>query len=78
MAARLSENPDVTVGVIEAGKWRKDDMNVDVPALFLQMLGNKEYDWVHQTVPQKGDSNKVHHIPRGKLLGGSSGINYMM
>lgn len=78
MAARLSENPDVTVGVIEAGKYRHDDMLVDVPAMFIQMLGNPEYDWCHKTVPQKGNKGIVHHLPRGKALGGSTAINYMM
>jgi GMC oxidoreductase len=52
IAARLTENPDVTVGVIEAGKNRLGDMFVDTPALFLQMLGNPEYDWMMFTTPQ--------------------------
>lgn len=52
VAARLTENPDVTVGVIEAGKNRLEDPLVDTPALFLQMLGNPEYDWNYMTVPQ--------------------------
>jgi choline dehydrogenase-like flavoprotein len=71
VAARLSENPDVTVGVLEAGKNL-----VDTPGVFTQLLGNAEYDWKFKTVPQA--DGKSHHIPRGKLLGGSSGINYMM
>jgi hypothetical protein len=78
VAARLTENPDVKVGVIEAGKYRIGDMLVDTPGLFLQMLGNDEYDWNFRTAPQKGNGDIVHHMPRGKLLGGSSGINYMM
>jgi choline dehydrogenase-like flavoprotein len=52
VAARLTENPDVTVGVIEAGKNRLGDPLVDIPALFVQMLGNKEYDWAWNTIPQ--------------------------
>lgn len=52
VAARLTENPDVTVGVIEAGKNRLGDMFVDTPALFLQMLGNEDYDWKFYTTPQ--------------------------
>jgi hypothetical protein len=52
VAARLTENPDVTVGVIEAGKNRLGDMVVDTPALFLQMLGNEDYDWKFHTTPQ--------------------------
>ena len=52
VAARLTENPDVTVGVIEAGKNKLGDMFVDTPALFLQMLGNADYDWKFYTTPQ--------------------------
>lgn len=52
IAARLTENPDVTVGVIEAGKNRLDDPLVDTPATFPYMLNNKEYDWAYNTVPQ--------------------------
>jgi choline dehydrogenase-like flavoprotein len=73
IAARLTENPDVTVGVIEAGKNKLGDMLVDTPAMFIQMLGNPEYDWNYKTVPQPHNKDTVHHIPRGKLVGGSSG-----
>lgn len=52
VAARLTENPDFTVGVIEAGRNRLGDMLVDTPALFLQMLGNEDYDWKFHTTPQ--------------------------
>ena len=56
VAARLTENEDVTVGVLEAGKNRLGDMLVDSPAMFLQMFNNPEYDWQFKTVPQVGDS----------------------
>jgi choline dehydrogenase-like flavoprotein len=78
IAARLTENPEVTVGVVEAGKYRIGDPLVDMPAGLFQLLENPEYDWCMYTAPQEGNHGKVHHIPRGKLLGGSSGINYMM
>ncbi|KGO40821.1 Glucose-methanol-choline oxidoreductase [Penicillium expansum] len=78
LAARLTENPAITVGVIEAGKYRIGDPLVDTPTAFPQMFENPEYDWCVYTVPQKGNRGLSHHVPRGKLLGGSSGINYMM
>jgi choline dehydrogenase-like flavoprotein len=48
---------------------------------YLSMLicfdpGNNEYDWKFKTVPQA--DGRQHHMPRGKILGGSSGINFMM
>lgn len=62
IAARLTENPDVTVGVIEAGKNRLGDPLVDTPAMFLQMLGNPEYDWMMFTTPQVGSSHQFESL----------------
>ena len=61
VAARLTEDPAVTVGVIEAGKNRLGDAFVDTPAMFLQMLGNPEYDWMMFTVPQVCDFLSTFH-----------------
>ena len=33
VAARLAENPDITVGVIEAGKDQRNDMFVNTPGM---------------------------------------------
>lgn len=52
IAARLTENPEVTVGVIEAGKYRIDDPLVDMPAGLFQLFENPEYDWCMYTAPQ--------------------------
>jgi choline dehydrogenase-like flavoprotein len=78
IAARLSEIPEVTVGVIEAGQYRRNDPNIDIPAMFAQCLEKPEYDWCMYTTPQADSKNKRHHMPRGKVLGGSSAINGMM
>lgn len=76
VAARLSENPNITVGVIEAGKNKLNDMLVNTPALFLQMFSNEDYDWKYMTTPQLSNKEPApHHMVRGKMLGGSSGIN---
>jgi choline dehydrogenase-like flavoprotein len=52
VAARLTENPDVTVAVLEAGKHRKDDPLIDTPAALFSLLGNPEYDWMVYSTPQ--------------------------
>lgn len=52
LAARLSENPDVVVGVLEAGPDRRKDPLVNTPGLFIRMVGDPEYDWMLKTVPQ--------------------------
>jgi choline dehydrogenase-like flavoprotein len=70
VAARLTENPDVMVGVIEAGKDRLGDMLVDTPALFLKMLGNEDYDWKFHTSPQACPSS----LQREQRPGGANEI----
>lgn len=65
IAGRLTENPDVTVGVIEAGKYRIGDPLVDTPAAFFQMFENPEYDWCMYTTPQV--CLRVPVISRSKL-----------
>ncbi|KAJ5800631.1 CAZyme family AA3 [Penicillium psychrosexuale] len=77
LANRLSENPNVVVGVIEAGKAKLDDGNVLSPTGISAMLHNSEYDWKFKTIPQAGNRDEVHHLPRGKLLGSSSAVNFM-
>lgn len=52
IAARLSENPNVTIGVIEAGKSRLGDPVVDVPGMFPQQFQNPDYDWCLYSEPQ--------------------------
>ena len=78
VAARLTENPDVKVGVLEAGADRMDDPQVYTPSLYPTLIGREKYDWCFQSVKQEGAANKEYSMPRGKLLGGSSGINYLM
>lgn len=78
IAARLTEDSKIKVGVLEAGPVRLDNILVETSALFGQMLGDPEYDWCLKTKPQEANNGIVHHLTRGKMLGGSSGINYMM
>jgi choline dehydrogenase-like flavoprotein len=77
VAARLSENANISVGVIEAGTDRSEDVLVRAPLLHTELYEKPEYDWLYKTTPQ-GKNSKVHAWPRGKLLGGSSSINFSM
>jgi hypothetical protein len=52
LAARLTENPQVHVGVVEAGKNRLDDIHVSIPSLFTKTMWNPEYDWMLESIPQ--------------------------
>ncbi|KAG4432832.1 hypothetical protein IFR05_011697 [Cadophora sp. M221] len=78
LANRLSENSDLQIAVLEAGKAKLNDFRIQVPALAPSMLGNPEYDWAFKTVPQEHLGGRTEAQNRGKVLGGSSAINYMM
>lgn len=52
LAARLSEDSRVTVGVIEAGQYKQNDFMVDTPGVFPKMFGDENYDWKFKTTPQ--------------------------
>ena len=78
IAARLTEDPNITVGVLEAGEDRMNDPAVSTPGLYPTMIGRKNYDWCMTSVDQPEAGNKPYSMPRGKLLGGSSAINYLM
>ncbi|KAI8977772.1 GMC oxidoreductase [Trametes punicea] len=77
VAARLSEDPSVVVGVIEAGDWDPNVDAINVPGLHGRIIGNPKYDWGLKTVPQKHANGREIAQPRGKALGGSSMLNFM-
>ena len=76
MAARLSEDPSVTVALLEAGPEQKD-VRLAVPALLGEALGSKVACWDYATVPQESLGGRRLRWPRGKVMGGSSAINGM-
>lgn len=59
-AARLSESGDKHVLVIEAGKDRRGDSNIDCPGMLINLWGNPQYDWNYWSVPQV--SRTTYHI----------------
>ena len=79
LAARLSEDPDTRVCLLEAG-GRGDSLLVRTPAAVVAMLPGrpKINNWAFQTVPQAGLKGRKGYQPRGKALGGSSAINAML
>ncbi|KAM7196288.1 hypothetical protein V8F20_007128 [Naviculisporaceae sp. PSN 640] len=78
LANRLSEDPSVRVVVIEAGADRTTDPLVLTPGLVPALYGKDEYDWDFASVPQPNLHNRRVFQPRGKMLGGSSALNFMM
>jgi choline dehydrogenase len=77
LAARLSEDGDARVLLLEAGGDDSSVENVHVPPAWPGLWGT-EVDWAYETTPQPGTGNLPHNWPRGKVLGGSSSINAMV
>lgn len=76
LASRLSENPDTTVLLIEAG-GKGHDFRIDVPAAFVQLMKSR-HDWAFHSLPQTYALDRKLYLPRGKVLGGSGSINAMI
>ena len=77
LAGRLSEDPSLRVCLLEAGGEGKGVL-VRAPIGASAMLPTKIGNWGYETVPQKGLNGRKGYMPRGKMLGGSSGINAMI
>lgn len=79
LAARLSEDPSVTVCLLEAG-GRGDNVFARVPMAAAAVVPGhvKSGNWRFETVPQAGLNGRRGYQPRGRGLGGSSLINAML
>ena len=79
LANRLSEDPNNSVLVLEAGRpdyWF--DVFIHMPAALVFPIGNRLYDWMYSSQPEPHmDGRRITH-GRGKILGGSSSINGMI
>jgi choline dehydrogenase-like flavoprotein len=76
LANRLSEDPDTTVLLIEAG-GRDRHPNIKIPAAFAKQFRTK-LDWDFSTEPEPHCDGRSLYMPRGKGLGGSSSMNAML
>ena len=77
LAARLTENPDITVALLEAGPPERS-VFIQCPAGLAVMAKTGMANWGLSTVPQPGLNGRSGYQPRGKVLGGSSSINAMI
>ncbi len=79
LANRLSEDPNNSVLVLEAGRpdyWF--DVFIHMPAALVFPIGNKLYDWMYSSQPEPHMDGRLITHGRGKILGGSSSINGMI
>jgi choline dehydrogenase len=80
IASRLSEDPTCRVALIEAGGRPPEVASIPVACGAMQL--NRDVDWMYTADPGEkaglGLNGRRVPVPRGKMLGGSSSINYMM
>ncbi|MEW2913258.1 GMC family oxidoreductase N-terminal domain-containing protein [Leisingera sp. JC11] len=77
LAARLAEDPGVSVCLVEAG-GKGRGLFIRMPAGNGFVFGNPRLDWGYTSVPQPGLNARRVYFPRGKALGGSSIVNGMI
>lgn len=73
LARRLSEDPDVSVLILEAGGPDRHPY-IHMPAGFAKLTGGRA-NWGYSTTPQEALGNRDFWYPQGKVLGGGSSIN---
>lgn len=77
LASRLSEDPDVSVCLLESGPKDTHPM-IRVPAGVLGLLFNPAVAWQYRTQAGEGTNGRQIHAGQGRTLGGSSSINGMV
>ncbi|KAL8835316.1 MAG: hypothetical protein Q9205_004463 [Flavoplaca limonia] len=77
LANRITEIPTISVAVIEAGEVLTNDTRVLIPLYLFDVTGDLKNDWNITSEPQEALEVLCAFQNRGKMLGGSSGINYM-
>jgi len=75
VANRLSESGRYSVLLLEAGPESRCNPFVNMPLGFLQLMFSRRYNWQFNTEPQQHMYGRSLFQPRGKMLGGSSGMN---
>jgi choline dehydrogenase len=76
LAARLTEDPDVRVALLEAG-GEDTQPEIHIPAAFPALFkSNLDWDLLGEREP--GLDNRRLYLPRGRMLGGCSSINAMI
>lgn len=80
LAARLSENPNWKILLLEAGG--PENLIMDVPIITHFLQANHDINWGYRSQPSDkyclGLKNNRCKYPRGKVMGGSSVLNYML
>jgi len=76
LANRLTENPDTSVLVIEAGGWDRDPL-IHIPLGWGKIFQKRLHDWMYCSEPEPHVGYREVECARGKVVGGSSSTNAM-
>src|SRR3712207_2933149 len=77
LANRLTEDPGVTVCVLEAGPPDRNPF-IHIPAGFIKTLFDPSCTWQFKTEPTANTAGRAIATTQGRTLGGSSSINGMV
>jgi choline dehydrogenase len=77
LAARLTEDPAVTVLLLEAGGWDRS-IYMKIPLAWRQIWRGPRFGWGYASEPEPFLDGRRLSLPRGKVMGGSSSINGML
>lgn len=75
LAARLTEDPDIKVCLIEAGP-PDNDQNIHIPVAFAKLFRTR-FCWDYDTHDEAHLNRRRVFLPRGRVLGGTSSMNAM-
>ncbi len=78
LAARLSEDPTVSVALVEAGGNNDGLLNRVPTGAAVQIVRRNACNWAFSTIAQPGLGGRCGYQPRGRGLGGSSALNAMI
>lgn len=77
LANRLSARSNLRVALLEAGQ-ADNTPRIHVPAGTISLYKSRKYTYQYYSTPQKYLDNRRIHVPRGRMLGGSSSMNSMI
>jgi choline dehydrogenase len=77
VAARLAEDPDLRILLIEAGGRDNHPFQL-MPLAFVKVAYSRRFDWAFESEPEPGLGGRRLAIPRGRTLGGCSSVNAMI
>ena len=77
IAARLSENPNLRVLLLEAGPADKNPW-ISIPLGLTRLINDPNVAWLDRTLATNSFAGRSIPLPQGRVMGGSSSINGML